>query len=92
MPRHGIRLHNVSYPQTGAERLVLHQITLSIPIGGRIASLGASGSGKTITANHLLGLLRPCQGSRQLDGIEVSPADVPAWQANCADVPPAITL
>jgi ATP-binding cassette subfamily B protein len=92
MPRHSIRLSNVSYHYPGSERLVLHEVNLSIPIGGRIAFVGTTGSGKTTTANHLLGLLRPCQGSLQLDGIEVTPADVPAWQANCAYVPQAITL
>ncbi len=92
MPRHSIRLVNVSYHYPDSNRLVLHEINLSIPIGGRIAFVGATGSGKTTTANHLLGLLRPSQGSLKLDGIEVSPADVPAWQANCAYVPQAITL
>jgi ATP-binding cassette subfamily B protein len=40
----------------------------------------------------LLRLLRPTQGSLQLDGINVEDADVPAWQANCAYVPQSITL
>jgi ATP-binding cassette subfamily B protein len=57
-----------------------------------VALVGATGSGKTTTANLLLGLLRPTQGSLQLDGIDVNAADVPAWQANCAYVPQAITL
>jgi ATP-binding cassette subfamily B protein len=92
MPRHSIRLSNVSYNYPGSEKLVLHEVNLSIPVGGRIALVGATGSGKTTTANHLLGLLRPCQGSLQLDGIDVTAADVPAWQANCAYVPQAITL
>jgi ATP-binding cassette subfamily B protein len=92
MPRHSIRLNNVSYHYPGTDRLVLHEVNLSIPVGGRIAFVGSTGSGKTTTANHLLGLLRPCQGTLQLDGIDVSAADVPAWQANCAYVPQSITL
>lgn len=92
MPRHSIRLSNVSYHYPGSERQVLHDINLSIPIGGRIAFVGSTGSGKTTTANLLLGLLSPSRGALQLDGIDVTPADVPAWQANCAYVPQAISL
>lgn len=92
MPRHSIRLSNVSYYYPGSERQVLHDINLSIPIGGRIAFVGSTGSGKTTTANLLLGLLSPSRGALQLDGIDVTPADVPAWQANCAYVPQAISL
>jgi ATP-binding cassette subfamily B protein len=92
MPRHSIRLSNASYCYPGSDRLVLHEINLSIPVGGRIAFVGSTGSGKTTTANLLLGLLTASQGSLQLDGIDVAPTDVPAWQANCAYVPQAITL
>ena len=61
-------------------------------MGGRVAFVGATGSGKTTTANQLLCLLRPTEGTLQLDGIDVEEMDVPAWQANCAYVPQAITL
>ena len=92
MPRHSIRLNHVSYRYPGSEATVLDDLSLTIPIGGRVAFVGATGSGKTTTANQLLCLLRPTQGSLQLDGIDVEDIDVPAWQANCAYVPQAITL
>jgi ATP-binding cassette subfamily B protein len=92
MPRHSIRLNHVSYRYPGAEQDVLDDITLSIPVGSRVAFVGATGSGKTTTANQLLCLLRPTSGSLQLDGIDVDAADVPAWQASCAYVPQAINL
>jgi ATP-binding cassette, subfamily B, bacterial len=92
MPRHSIRLQHVSFSYPTAERLVLNDVNLTIPVGGRVAFVGATGSGKTTTANLLLGLLRPTEGALQLDGIDVNAADVPAWQANCAYVPQAITL
>jgi ATP-binding cassette subfamily B protein len=92
MPRHNIRLNHLSYRYPGSEITVLNDLSLTIPVGGRVAFVGATGSGKTTTANQLLCLLRPSQGSLQLDGIDVEDIDVPAWQANCAYVPQAITL
>jgi ATP-binding cassette subfamily B protein len=92
MPRNSIRLNHVSYSYPGSQGKVLDDLTLTIPVGGRVAFVGATGSGKTTTANQLLCLLRPSQGTLQLDGIDVEDIDVPAWQANCAYVPQAITL
>lgn len=92
MPRHSIRLSHVSYRYPGSDVVVLDDLSLTIPVGSRVAFVGATGSGKTTTANQLLCLLRPSQGALQLDGIDVEDIDVPAWQANCAYVPQAITL
>jgi ATP-binding cassette subfamily B protein len=92
MPRHSIRLNHVSYSYPGSDVRVLDDLTLAIPVGGRVALVGSTGSGKTTTANQLLCLLRPSLGTLQLDGIDVEDVDVPAWQANCAYVPQSITL
>jgi len=92
MPRHSICLNHLSYRYPGSESKVLDDLSLTIPVGARVAFVGATGSGKTTTANHLLCLLRPTEGTLQLDGIDVNDIDVPAWQANCAYVPQAITL
>ncbi len=92
MPRHSIRLNNVSYCYPSSESLVLDDLSITIPVGGRVAFVGATGSGKTTTANQLLCLLRPSTGALELDGITVTDEDVPAWQANCAYVPQSITL
>jgi ATP-binding cassette subfamily B protein len=92
MPRNSIRLNHVSYRYPGSDATILDDLSLTIPVGGRVAFVGATGSGKTTTANQLLCLLRPTQGALQLDGIDVEDMDVPAWQANCAYVPQSITL
>lgn len=92
MPRHNIRLNHVSYRYPGSDVAVLDDLSLTIPVGARVAFVGATGSGKTTTANHLLCLLRPTAGALQLDGMNVEDVDVPAWQASCAYVPQSIML
>lgn len=91
-PRRTIHLDHVSYRYPGAEEWTLRDLSLSIPVGSRVALVGSTGSGKSTTAQLLLGLLTPEQGSLQIDGVAVLPADLPAWQACCAYVPQQINL
>jgi len=91
-PRHTIRLQDVWYRYPTSDEWVLKGVNLSIPVGSRVALVGTTGSGKTTAANVLLGLLDPGRGQLELDGIPVEGLDVPAWQANCAQVPQSISL
>lgn len=91
-PKRTIGLQDVWYAYPGAHDWVLRGIDLTIPVGSRVAFVGSTGSGKTTTAQILLSLLKPGKGSLTLDGIPVSPQDVPAWQACCSQVPQFINL
>ena len=91
-PRNNIKLKKLSYKYPNSDEYTLKNINLTIPIGARIAFVGETGSGKTTTANQLLCLLRPSEGSLLLDGVEVTDTEVPAWQACCSYVPQSITL
>jgi len=91
-PRHTIRLQDAWYRYPQSDEWVLKGVNLSIPVGSRVALVGSTGSGKTTTANLLLGLLSASSGHLELDGIPVEGLDVPAWQANCAQVPQTINL
>jgi len=50
------------------ERSVLHDISLTIYPGDRIALLGPNGSGKSTLVKHMIGLLRPRRGEVRVTG------------------------
>jgi len=91
-PRHTIRLQKVSFRYESGDDWLLSDLSLTIPVGSRVALVGRTGSGKTTTAHLLLGLLQPEQGCLELDGVPVTANDLPAWQASCAHVPQMIHL
>ena len=92
MPVRLIELNKVSFTYQGSKQPVIDNINLSIPVGSRIALVGSSGSGKSTIAHLLLGLYKPQKGKLLLDGVQVYPEEMPAWQANCAFVPQNIRL
>ena len=91
-PRHTIRLQKVSFRYESGDDWLLNDLSLTIPVGSRVALVGRTGSGKTTTAHLLLGLLHPERGCLELDGVPVTSNDLPAWQACCAHVPQMIHL
>ena len=92
LPRTTIRLDQIWYRYPQSEDWVMKGVTLSVPVGSRVALVGATGGGKTTAAHLLLGLLQPQEGSLLLDGIAVTSDELPAWQACCAIVPQNIAL
>ena len=92
MPKRSISLANASFSYPGSNKLVLESVNLVIPIGSRVAFVGATGSGKSTTAALLLGLFFPKSGFVSLDGIPLAPEDVQAWHACCSEVPQNIHL
>ena len=93
LPKRTVSLQQVSYRYPSSDRWVLSDITLSIPVGSRVAFVGPTGSGKSTAANLLLSLLKPQKGSLCLDGVDViSAQEIDAWYGCCSQVPQNIQL
>lgn len=69
----GIRLRDVH--KAFGDRQVLRGMTFTVPPGKNYVLMGGSGTGKSVTLRHIIGILKPDQGSVQVDGIEVPELD-----------------
>lgn len=67
-----IHFHAVS--RSYGPKLVVDQLTLSVPAGELFALLGPNGAGKTTSIKMLVGLLRPDAGTLEIDGVDVASA------------------
>lgn len=65
---HEIRLEHVSFRYEGNEEDTIHDLTLSIRPGERLALVGLNGAGKTTLIKLLCGFYRPTSGRIFLDG------------------------
>ena len=92
VPRQSIRFEKVTYTYPNAERAALRQLSLEIRIPSTVGIVGKSGSGKTTAVDVILGLLRPQNGSLQVDDDEIGPENLAAWQSSLGYVPQQIFL
>ncbi len=77
---------NFAYPSR-PERLVLKEFNLRIAPGEKVALVGPSGAGKTTVFQLLQRFYDPSGGSIQLDGVDISTADLAQVRARIALVP-----
>lgn len=69
--KESIELRDVTYQYPESDRKILDHASLTIPVGKSVGIMGMSGIGKTTSADVLLGLLFPKEGSIAFDGREM---------------------
>lgn len=67
-----IRLNNIMFQYSKNSPPALHNISIQIEAGMKVALVGVSGSGKSTLSKILLGLYRPVHGEIYYDNMEVS--------------------
>lgn len=78
--RESIRLEDVSFQYDRGER-VLEAVSIRVEAGKVTAILGASGAGKSTSADLLNGLLTPDAGRVMIDDVELTPLLARAWRS-----------
>lgn len=86
-------LDKVWFSYTGSdESWVLQDLCLEIPANKTVAFVGSTGSGKSTTADLIMGLLTPQRGEVRADGVPLTGNNLRAWQRGIAHVPQSIFL
>lgn len=82
-----IEFRNVSFSYQNSEEPVLKGVFFRIAKGAVTALVGRSGAGKTTIADLMLGLLAPTSGEILIDGVPLTPDNLPSWRHALGYVP-----
>jgi len=82
--RDGIRLDHVSFAYPGTSKLVLDDLSLSLPAGSVVAIVGENGSGKTTLVKLLAKMYEPTSGSILVDETPLARVRADEWRARLA--------
>ncbi|HEV8239699.1 MAG TPA: ABC transporter ATP-binding protein [Thermoanaerobaculia bacterium] len=80
----GIRLEHVSFAYPGTTRLVLEDVSLSLPAGAVVAVVGENGAGKTTLVKLLAKLYAPTSGAIYVDDRPLARLPAAAWRLRLA--------
>ncbi|MGA8538004.1 MAG: ABC transporter ATP-binding protein [Terriglobales bacterium] len=82
--RHGIRLDHVSFAYPGTSRLVLDDVSVTLPAGAVVAIVGENGAGKTTLVKLLAKMYEPSSGSIFVDDTPLARMPASEWRARLA--------
>jgi ATP-binding cassette subfamily B protein len=79
--REGIRLDHVSFVYPGTSRVVLDDVSVTLPAGAVIAIVGENGAGKTTLVKLLSKMYEPSSGSIFVDDTPLARLPAREWRA-----------
>jgi ATP-binding cassette subfamily B protein len=82
--RRGIELKQVSFTYPGTSRVVLEDVSLTLPAGKVIAIVGENGAGKTTLVKLLAKMYEPTSGFILVDDTPLARLPAPEWRARLA--------
>ena len=82
--RRGIRLDHVSFAYPGTSRVVLDDLSVTLPAGAVIAMVGENGAGKTTLVKLLAKMYEPSSGSIFVDDTPLARMQAGEWRARMA--------
>jgi len=82
--RHGIRFDHVSFAYPGTSRVVLDDVSLTLPAGAVIAIVGENGAGKTTLVKLLAKMYEPSSGSILVDDTPLARMPAGEWRRRLA--------
>jgi ATP-binding cassette subfamily B protein len=82
--RRGIRLEHVSFAYPGTSRVVLDDVSLTLPAGAVVAIVGENGAGKTTLIKLLAKMYEPSSGSIFVDDTPLARIAAGEWRARLA--------
>ena len=82
--RSGITLDHVSFAYPGTTKLVLDDVSLTLPAGSVVAVVGENGAGKTTLVKLLAKMYEPSSGAILVDGTPLARMPADAWRTRLA--------
>ena len=80
----GIRLEHVSFTYPGTSRVVLDDVSVTLPAGAVVAIVGENGAGKTTLVKLLAKMYEPTSGSIFVDETPMSRLPAVEWREHLA--------
>jgi ATP-binding cassette subfamily B protein len=77
----GVRLEHVSFAYPGTSRVVLDDVSLSLPAGAVVAIVGENGAGKTTLVKLLAKMYEPTKGAIVVDEKPLARMRADEWRA-----------